>query len=79
MSEKPEFNPYEESAGYAGDSYIHQPRKQPKQRLNIRVRRGLAAVGMYVEHYAYGDIRTLSKAEQKDIEAALRWIAENKQ
>jgi hypothetical protein len=60
---------------------MSEDQKQPKQRLNIRVRRGLTSLlntlndeldlQVHLQHY---------KAKEKgDVEAALRWIAENKQ
>lgn len=81
MSEKPEFNPHEESAGYAGDAYVHQPKKQSKQRLNVRVRRGLSWVEAIVEEQGISRLtkNTVLAKTRADIEAALRWIAENKQ
>jgi hypothetical protein len=55
--------------------------KQTKQRLNIRVRRGLSWVHHIVEEQVAERVSkdTAPAKTRGDIEAALRWIAENKQ
>lgn len=66
----------------ADDPYAaSSSKKQSKQRLNVRVRRGLSWVEAIVEEQGISRLtkNTVLAKTRGDIEAALRWIAENKQ